>query len=108
MTATTFVLTGDIPAMWLRTRSSRSFTTFRLRPAIRGLQRIIGGLIKRHMACILIDPYANAFNETANDLALERSGRTDMGPWVWERKFELDSMCFSSGLLICIGRKPVS
>ncbi|MFC5704068.1 glycoside hydrolase family 125 protein [Cohnella faecalis] len=92
---TTFVLTGDIPAMWLRDSVEQVIHYVPLAAGDPGLQRIIGGLIKRHMACILIDPYANAFNETANDWHWNAADGTDMGPWVWERKFELDSMCFS-------------
>ena len=58
------------------------------------MQVIITGLIKRHISYILIDPYANAFNESANDWHWNANDVTDMSPWVWERKFELDSLCF--------------
>lgn len=58
------------------------------------LQRIIGGLIKRHIHYVQIDPYANAFNESANDWHWNTTDKTEMSPWVWERKFEIDSLCF--------------
>ncbi|CAH1200562.1 hypothetical protein PAECIP111893_01450 [Paenibacillus plantiphilus] len=92
---TTFILTGDIPAMWLRDSVEQVIHYVPLAKNDPALQRIIGGLIKRHMACIRIDPYANAFNESANDWHWNAEDKTDMGPWVWERKFELDSICFS-------------
>ncbi|OXM14904.1 glycoside hydrolase family 125 protein [Paenibacillus herberti] len=93
--STTFVITGDIPAMWLRDSVEQVIQYVPLAKEDAELQRIIEGLIKRHMAMILIDPYANAFNETANDWHWNTTDETDMGPWVWERKFELDSICFS-------------
>lgn len=88
-----FVITGDIPAMWLRDSACqlRPFLFFAKEdPSIREL---ICGLIAKQMDCILIDPYANAFNESANGNCLEHD-KTDMKPELWERKFEIDSLCF--------------
>ena len=88
-----FVITGDIPAMWLRDSSCqlRPFLLFaREEPEIRD---IIVGLLKRQMECILIDPYANAFNEFANGNGFQ-DDTTQMKPELWERKYEIDSLCF--------------
>lgn len=95
---TTFVITGDIPAMWLRDSVEQVIHYVPFAKEDKDLQRIIGGLIKRHMAMIQIDPYANAFNETDNDWHWNTADETEMSPWVWERKFELDSICFSMRL----------
>lgn len=95
---TTFVITGDIPAMWLRDSVEQVMPYVHLAKDDRDLQTVIGGLIRRHMTCIAVDPYANAFNESANDWHWNADDRTDMSPWVWERKFELDSICFSMKL----------
>lgn len=95
---TTFVITGDIPAMWLRDSVEQLIHYVPLAKDDADLQRIIGGLIKLHMRNIVIDPYANAFNEMANDWHWNTDDKTDMSPWVWERKFELDSICFSMRL----------
>lgn len=95
---TTFVITGDIPAMWLRDSVEQVMHYVPFAKDDADLQRIIGGLIKLHMRCIVIDPYANAFNEMANDWHWNTDDKTDMSPWVWERKFELDSICFSMRL----------
>lgn len=92
---TTFVITGDIPAMWLRDSVEQVMHYVPLAKEDRDLQRILSGLIQRHFACILLDPYANAFNESDNDWHWNKADRTEMSPWVWERKFELDSICFS-------------
>ncbi len=88
-----FVITGDIPAMWLRDSSCqlRPFISMASRePKIR---EIITGLIRKQMSLILIDAYANAFNEGANGRGFQQD-RTEMKPEIWERKFEIDSLCF--------------
>lgn len=91
---TTFVITGDIPACWLRDSVEQVIHYVPFAAEDPELQRIIGGLIKRHTQYVLIDPYANAFNESANDWHWSTGDQTDMSPWVWERKFEIDSLCF--------------
>lgn len=95
---TSFVITGDIPAMWLRDSVEQVIHYVPFAKEDPALQRIIGGLIKRHIRMIHIDPYANAFNESANDWHWNAMDQTDMSPWVWERKFELDSICFTMRL----------
>ncbi len=90
---TTHVITGDIPAMWLRDSAAQ------LRPYIfpakknRELQEIIAGLVRRQFFYICIDGYANAFNEEPNGACWEKDD-PDQNPWVWERKFEVDSLCY--------------
>lgn len=91
---TTFIITGDIPALWLRDSVEQVIQYVPLAKNDADLQRIISGLIKRHIMYIGIDPYANAFNETANDWHWNTTDETEMSPWVWERKFEIDSLCF--------------
>lgn len=88
-----FVITGDIPAMWLRDSSCqlRPFLLFaQEEPEI---QQMITGLIKKQVECILLDPYANAFNECANGNCYSQD-HTDMKPELWERKYEIDSLCY--------------
>ncbi|WP_322923235.1 glycoside hydrolase family 125 protein [Paenibacillus campi] len=92
---TTFVITGDIPALWLRDSVEQLMHYVPLCRDDESLQRIISGLIRRHLFYLSIDPYANAFNETANDWHWDPADETEMGAWVWERKFELDSLCFT-------------
>lgn len=88
-----FVITGDIPAMWLRDSACqlRPFLIFaKTEPEIR---KLIAGVIKKQIACILIDPYANAFNEAANGNCY-RHDKTRMNDFLWERKYEIDSLCY--------------
>ena len=92
-----YVVTGDIPAMWLRDSSTQvwNYVRFAKEPAIGAMIRSV---LERQFRYICIDPYANAFNETANghghvkDVPLK-------DPWVWERKYELDSLAYPLRLL---------
>lgn len=90
---TTYVITGDIPAMWLRDSVAQ------LRPYLiaageeKELADVLVGLSRRHFGYICIDPYANAFNETENGNCWEHDD-TEMNDWVWERKYEVDSLCY--------------
>ena len=89
---TTFVITGDISAMWLRDSSQQ---VYHYLPAAKNdpeIQRIIEGLIKRQIMYISIDPYANAFNKEPNGNG-HADDITEQNPWVWERKYEVDSLC---------------
>ena len=51
------------------------------------------GAINRQTACILIDPYANAFNEGPTGSEWEKD-RTEMKKELHERKWEIDSLCY--------------
>lgn len=89
----TFVLTGDIPAMWLRDAACQVRPYLFLAKEDEAFGEMIEGLVQRMVQCILIDPYANAFNEEANGRCWAPD-ETDMKPEIWERKFEIDSLCF--------------
>ncbi|MEL3906543.1 MAG: glycoside hydrolase family 125 protein [Treponema sp.] len=88
-----YVITGDIPAMWLRDSSCQLEPYFILAAEDERIAGIMGGLVKRQIQCILRDPYANAFNETANGRRWA-DDKTEMSDWVWERKYEIDSLCY--------------
>lgn len=90
---TSFVFTGDIPAMWLRDSSAQVRHYIPLASQDEQLQEMIEGLIRRQFMYIGIDPYANAFNESANDQRYDED-LTELSPWVWERKYEIDSLCY--------------
>ncbi|HEM3963310.1 TPA: glycoside hydrolase family 125 protein [Streptococcus suis] len=90
---TTFVLTGDIPAMWLRDSTAQVKPYLALAGKDATLRQMIVGLVERQMAFILMDPYANAFNQAANGRG-HQTDHTQMGPWIWERKYEVDSLCY--------------
>ena len=90
---TTFVLTGDIPAMWLRDSTAQVRHYLPLAARQQDVADLIAGLIRRQLFCINIDPYANAFNSEPNNQCWEPD-EPRQGPWVWERKYEIDSLCY--------------
>lgn len=89
---TAFVLTGDIPAMWLRDSSAQVSHYLPWAARSPEVRRIVEGLIARQLKYILIDPYANAFNREPNGNCYSHD-KTEMNPWIWERKYEVDSLC---------------
>jgi len=74
----TYVVTGDIPALWLRDSTCQVWPYLSFIKDDNSLRKMFEGLINRQARSILKDPYANAF---------DRDG-------VFERKYELDSLCF--------------
>ncbi|MCF0057592.1 glycoside hydrolase family 125 protein [Dyadobacter sp. CY356] len=90
----TFVITGDIDAMWLRDSSAQVWPYLPLMKDDPKLQEMIAGLINRQTKCILIDPYGNAFYDSPKKSEWT-SDRTEMKPMLHERKWELDSLCYT-------------
>jgi meiotically up-regulated gene 157 (Mug157) protein len=90
----TYVITGDIDAMWLRDSSAQVWPYLPLIKEDPALQQLIAGVINRQTRCILKDPYANAFYKDENKVSEWRSDATDMKPGVHERKWEIDSLCY--------------
>ena len=94
----TFVITGDIPAMWLRDSTSQVEHYLPFVKEYPELKAIFTGLINRQIKCIFIDPYANAFNKEPNGQKWDNDITKD-SPWVWERKYEIDSLCYPVRLI---------
>lgn len=89
----TYVYTGDIPAMWLRDSGAQVWPYVQLANSDKELQRMIAGVIRRQFKLINIDPYANAFNNGPTG-AKHPDDYLPQGPWVFERKWEIDSHCY--------------
>ena len=90
---TTYVFTGDIPAMWLRDSTAQVHQYLPYCAENEEVADVIEGLIRRQLQCVLYDPYANAFNECENGHG-HVTDRPLQKPMVWERKYEIDSLCF--------------
>jgi meiotically up-regulated gene 157 (Mug157) protein len=95
---TTFVSTGDIPAMWLRDATAQIMPYVPLARDDPDVRRLVVGLIRRQAHYIFVDAYANAFNREPTGLGTA-GDQPVPHPLVWERKFELDSLC--SALTLC-------
>ena len=90
----TFVITGDIDAMWLRDSSAQVWPYLPLMRDDKELQLLIAGLIYRQSECIRIDPYANAFNNGPKGSYWETDHTQPMAKELHERKWEIDSLCY--------------
>lgn len=88
-----FVITGDIPAMWLRDSSAQvwPFLRFVDVPEVAGTLR---GIVREQWRCIAVDAYANAFNAGPTGAHFDPED-LDLDPGVWERKYEIDSLAFA-------------
>ena len=76
---TAYVKTGDIPAEWLRDSTVQVEATYLGYAKDPQVGRLFKAVIQRQAKYLLTDPYANAFRKDYT---------------VWERKFELDSLCY--------------
>ncbi len=76
---TTYVQTGDIPAMWLRDSAAQTIPYIRFVGSFGTLRRVFNGVIQRDAKNILVDPYAEAFSADYH---------------VWEDKWEIDSLAW--------------
>lgn len=90
---TTFVITGDIPAMWLRDSAAQVRPYLLLAEHDTNMADMIEGVIKKQIQYIIHDPYANAFNENPTGERYHND-QTEMTPLLWERKYEIDSLCY--------------
>lgn len=90
----TFVITGDIDAMWLRDSTCQVWPYMPLVKEDDKLKNLIAGLVRRQVKCVLLDPYANAFYKDLSRVSEWNSDRPKIKPGVHERKWEIDSLCY--------------
>ena len=90
----TFIITGDIDAMWLRDSTAQVWPYMPLIATDLRLRTMIKGLINRQVKCILKDPYANAFYKDLTKESEWKNYRPEPIPGVHERKWEIDSLCY--------------
>jgi meiotically up-regulated gene 157 (Mug157) protein len=85
-----FVITGDIPAMWLRDAVGQ------MRPYLVAADDaevgdVLAAVSRRMSRLVLTDPRANAFNDGGTDAHADEHDEPRPGPAVWEQKYEVDS-----------------
>jgi hypothetical protein len=86
----TFVVTGDIAAMWHRDAVHQIWPYLRFVGEDPALARLVAGVLNQLVDFLLIDPWANAF-EPEGSRSPWAGDLTQMHPRVHERKWELDS-----------------
>lgn len=90
----TYVITGDIDAMWMRDSSAQVWPYLQFANQEQKIKDLIAGVINRQTTYILKDPYANAFYNDEQKVGEWKNDKTDMKPGVHERKWEIDSLCY--------------
>jgi len=93
----TYIITGDIEAMWLRYSTAQVWHYLPLAKTSPEIDKLLAGLIGNQARCILMDPYANAFYDK-DTLGVHATDMTQMSPGVHERKWELDSLIYPIAL----------
>lgn len=89
----TFIITGDINAMWLRDSTNQVLPYLPYTPLDEPLRILVEGLIQRQARSISLDPLANAFNFNASGQGHQNDfRRPPMKLAVFEGKYELDSL----------------
>lgn len=89
----TYIITGDIPAMWLRDSTAQVRPYLVIAEKDEEMKQMIRGLINRQFILINHDPYANAFNADFNG-AGHQTDNTELTDLIWERKYEIDSLAY--------------
>lgn len=90
----TYVITGDIDAMWLRDSSAQVWPYIAFINKDAELKNLIAGVINRQTKCVNFDPYANAFYDDTTKEGEWKDDLTKMKPGLHERKWEIDSLCY--------------
>lgn len=92
-TLDSFVITGDISALWLRDSANQLMPYIPYVSQDPALATLAEGLIARHARSVLLDPFANAFNYNASGEGHQHDQRKPpMTPSVFEGKYEIDSL----------------
>ncbi|MGI8908462.1 MAG: glycoside hydrolase family 125 protein [Candidatus Sumerlaeaceae bacterium] len=95
----TFIVSGDAQAMSLRDSAAQVHAYIRFLGEDEQLAKMVQGLVRRHLRSILIDPYADAFTYTPISQTEHSADLTTMKPGVFERKYAIDSLCYTLRLV---------
>ena len=90
----TFIITGDIDAMWLRDSTAQVWPYLPLVKKDVKIKNLIKGLINRQAKCVIRDPYANSFYKDLTKTSAHNKDVPTPIPGVHEQKWEVDSLCY--------------
>ena len=90
----TFIITGDIDAMWLRDSTAQVWPYLPLVKKDEKIKNLIKGLINRQAKCVIRDPYANSFYKDLTKLSAHNKDMPTPIAGVHEQKWEVDSLCY--------------
>ena len=98
--STTWIITGDIPLMWMRDSAAQVNQYIDLAPHDELLQVVIEGTIRRQIKWMLLDPYGSSFRLL---LDYRGAGKKLLTDWDYQsgrtihvsmHNYELDSPCY--------------
>lgn len=112
----TFIITGDINAMWLRDSANQVLPYLRFVQQDPALARLVHGVIVRQTKQILADPFANAHqlegsppsphsDDSTSTMAFAGTRVDAMTLEVFERKYEIDrcvEQVFGVGVVVVV------
>ena len=90
----TFIITGDIDAMWLRDSTAQVWPYLPLVKKDKKIKNLIKGLINRQAKCVIRDPYANSFYKDLTKVSAHNKDIPTPMAGVHEQKWEVDSLCY--------------
>ncbi len=90
----TFIITGDIDAMWLRDSTAQVWPYLPLVNKDEKIKNLIKGLINRQAKCVIRDPYANSFYKDLSKVSAHNKDIPTPIAGVHEQKWEVDSLCY--------------
>ncbi len=90
----TFIITGDIDAMWLRDSTAQVWPYLPLVKKDKKIKNLIKGLINRQAKCVIRDPYANSFYKDLSRISAHNKDIPSPIAGVHEQKWEVDSLCY--------------
>ena len=90
----TFIITGDIDAMWLRDSTAQVWPYLPLIKKDEKIKNLIKGLINRQAKCVIRDPYANSFYKDLSKISAHNKDIPTPISGVHEQKWEVDSLCY--------------
>ena len=90
----TFIITGDIDAMWLRDSTAQVWPYLPLVKKDKKIKNLIKGLINRQAKCVIRDPYANSFYKDLTKVSAHNRDIPTPIKGVHEQKWEVDSLCY--------------